>query len=391
MMINIFIDSTILAFPPREEDEEKDKTNIEKFCENIFDIYEFTENPNRRPNIAFFKEKGFDDRPTFRKFVYPSKSNADFEDQKKRIGRVGKIDHLHIDPKEIRRHLLKIFDWFDTPYGLEKRNGSRRGIRRAIEFKREDIEEIGENDKSECTVKLHYLRWPFFVNEYNKLFGYASRIQDKYDLKEWQIYARGNNHPGMISAKQFDKRYENHDKHFDTLKSALNKAKNEFSSEFIFSEEILNPKGSHPASIFDDPIYDMDFVPDRLFYYLEALDAAVKYIKMKDITSIKDKDLKEIIKIFGCDSVLDSMDYEGKNCYYRCWQVNGESNQNPFRLHLRPLTNVETGKKRLTMRVYCKWNSTQKKMAVMILKHPPECNEEECDRYKECNPQTVSQ
>jgi hypothetical protein len=383
MMINIFIDSTILAFPPKEEDEEKDKANIKKFCENIFDLYEFTENPNRRPNIAFFKEKGFDDRPTFLKFVYPSKSNADFEDQKKRIERVGNIDHLHKDPKEIRRHLLKIFDWFDTPYDLGKRSGSRRSIRRAIEFKLEDIEKIDESDKSECTVKLHYLRWPFFVNEYNKLFGYASGIQDKYDLKEWQIYARGNNHPGMISAKQFDKRYENHDKHFDTLKSALNEAKNKFSLELIFSEEILNPKDPHPASIFDDPIYDTDFVPDRLFY-LEALDAAVKYIKMRGITSIKDKDLKEIIKKFGCDSVLDSMDY--RECCYRRWQVNDESNQ--FSLHLRPLTYVNIGKKRLTMRVYCKWNSAQKKMAVMILKHPPECNEEECDRYKECYPPT---
>jgi hypothetical protein len=393
MMINIFIDPTILAFPPKEEDKEKDITNIYKFYENISLIYEYTETPNKKPEIAFFKEKGLYDQAAFLKFVYSPEFKGKFQEQNKRIMDIPTsrhFDDLPHGPQEILRNLSRIFGWVRVGYDdWEKRD---KGIR-AIEFEMKNTEEIDKSDKSENTEKEHYLQWPFFQNEHKKLFRYAKEIGDQYDLKKWNIYTRGSKYSDLedefINAKELNKLDKNHNKHSDTLKSAFCEAEKKFSSELIFSEDIRTQQDS----IFDNPIYDTDFVPDRLFYYLQALATAVKYIKEKenDITSIKsldDKELNAIVKKFGCDSVLDSMDYEEKKCCYRRWQVNGESDPNPFRLHLRPLTKVETGKTRLTMRIYCKWNSVQKKMAVMILKHPPRCTAWECDKYKECYPST---
>jgi hypothetical protein len=375
MMINIFIDPTILAFPPREKDEEKDSANIREFYEDICLIYEYIENPNKRPDIAFFKEDKLKQRLTG--FEYCSGSEDDFDDQKGRIKNAYAYKKgSRRDPRDVERRLFKIFNSF-YGYGDEKRNI------KVIEFKMKDIEEMDKKDKSENTVNSHYLQLSFFRDEHEKLSRYASEIHKKYDLKEWKICARDDYFSGMekesIGVKQFKDYYKNPVKHFDSLESAFVKAKDEFSSELIFSEDIL----THPDSIFSNLVYDKDFVPDRLFYYLEALASAVKHINtMNDMPSIEV--LNDIVKVFGCDLTPDLYRYREHKCYYRHWKINGKLNQ--LGLYLRPLTNVETGENRLTMRVYYKWNRDQKKMAVMILEKPPNC--EECDKELKCYPLT---
>jgi hypothetical protein len=384
MMTNVFIDPTILAFPPEVSDIKKDVDNLRKFYEDISDFFDCVKNQNKMPRIAFFKEEQLDRKLSGQGYDYHPDSPYDDGNQKRRIKRMRHYD-IH-EPHDIKKRIQNFYRLF---YGY----GPNKHGMKIIEFEMENHGESNKGKESENKAGSHYLSLPFFQNEHKKLFNYASEIGKKYSLPDWKICSRDNNYPGMekkfISVEQLKKEYESYTRRFDTLKSAFDEAKNKFKVELNFGEEILSPDPSHPASIFHDDTYDQDFVPDRLFYYLETLGALVKYINTEKGMCLNDRKLNELVKNFGCDSAPDSRRFKEHRCSYRIWKINGELEQ--FSLHLRPLTKAEVDiKNELTMRIYYKWKKAKGQITIgMICKHPPEC--EKCLKSLKCYPPTCQE
>lgn len=343
-MINLFIGTDCLAFPPQAEEPILEHNNIEDFLCGIRDLDMLI---NSNPNIVVSIRREIED------FLEKEKSFFDMNnDQKDRILRQRR---LKIDFRSVERIYPTLFR--DT---------------RTIRYT-----SINAQNNSTCG------------KEPETIAAYISCLKDRYNINNQRLVVntipqnRQDDTVRMCKPSKLEKEC-NYTKRFDTFKAAFEKIKNDYSGTICFGDDIYTNKESlllrNSGGEFNSPD-----IPDRLFYYLDNLSAVARYLQSLP-DEVSEKNIVDIVTAFGCNSAPEKK-CKDNNCRHRNWHNGNE--KSVFHLHLRPRTGSKTRNgpdDRNTMRIYFAWRKDIKKFAVgMICTHPPLCYPDGCDSFDECN------
>jgi hypothetical protein len=368
MMINLYVDPSLLAFPGQVENEEGDRKNISRFFHGIDRLYHLA----RRPQVALLVDTNLEKRLKEEGYFYDSDSG-----QRERIKNLAQHEpKLSALPEELSKFYPSFFDkhqvtLFDN--GVEE----------------SDIQNIPVTDVFKDVVTG--LSCSYFETEHKRLIGYVALLNKKIPCEDSRIIlvagksqfnkidiflSGGETAPVILSsAKKADNTYT--DGYISgTLADMYEKANIEFTKEggIKFGRAL----SEHKDSIIWDVDYNAPFLTSKLYYYLKTLSECVLFVRQNNYSLPKfDNALKkEIVKLtvgFGLNSVCDGSKYN--LCPYREWDGR------QFVLHLRPTTRNRSYSFTdvRDMRVYFSFEYGEKQMLVgMICEHPKTCP----DHYK---------
>jgi hypothetical protein len=370
MMINLYVDPSLLAFPGRVENEDEERKNIGRFFHGIDRLY----NLARKPQIALLVDKDLEKRLREGGYFYDSGNG-----QKERIKNFARREpQLSVSPEELSKFYPSFFDGhqvtlFDN--GVEEK----------------DIQHIPVTGVFKDAADG--LSYAYFETEHKRLLRYVALLNKKIPYEDSRViliagksqfnkidvFLSGNETAPVIlsSAKKADNTYT--DGYIPgTLPDMYEKANIEFTREggIKFGKAL----SEHKDSIIWNVDYNTPFLTSKLYYYLKTLSECVLLVRQNNYNlPMFDNALKEeIVKLtggFGLNSVFDGSKYN--RCPYREWDGR------QFVLHLRPTT--KNGKYSFmdvrTMRVYFSFEYGERQMLVgMICEHPMTCSKNyKCD------------
>lgn len=327
MISNLFVDASLLAFPPKAEESLLEYENIRQFLRAIRDLDCLIYN---HPGISVSIRREIEHFLEKEKVFF----NMDVTAQKNRITNQR---NLKISPREIARIYPLLFC-----------------RTRTIRY---PCAKVPDNST--------------FARELENLMAHISCMIQKYGINNQRLVVRAlpQNKPVGIqvcktSALQKEERC--YKRRFDTFESVFNEIKNSYSNTICFGDDLYTHEKSLLV-IYKNVGIGSD-IPDRLFHYLETLSSVVRYLRNLP-NALREHDINEVVNSFGCNSAPEGKKY--KNCHHRCWHDG--TGKSVFNLHLRPKTGYSDTD---TMRIYYKWRQDNKKICIgMVCVHPVNCGD----------------
>jgi hypothetical protein len=337
-MINFFVEASVLAFPPKAEEQFLEHENIKEFLGAIRDLDMLID---ANPGASISIRSGLEDLLS-KNYMFFDLNN---ETQKNRMNCQV---NLKISPREVERIYPTLFCRTRT------------------------IRYNCINTKNTST----------FEQELETIIVHISCLMNRYGVKNQRLVVsklpqnRMDNNIQISKMNTLLKKNFNYINRFDTFESAINDIKKQYADTICFGDDVYTDKESILAKSKDKEISSPN-MPDRLFYYLDNISNVAQYLQSLP-NELSDNDINDIVNLFGCNSAPENKKYT--NCCHRRWHDGTQ--KSIFILHLRPKTGNED---KNTMRIYYKWRHDIKKIIIgMICVHPPLCDN--CHDFHECNP-----
>ncbi|GHV27548.1 hypothetical protein AGMMS4952_09410 [Spirochaetia bacterium] len=352
MITNVFVDTSVLVFPPQSKNLQEEYINIEMFFNNLNNIFLI-----RRKiwNITIFIRN--DIATDLKKYGYMYTLDPN---QKQRIANIHKYNPgFEYNQDELLDFYQKLIS-----------SSSGKGI---IRFNNDR----SKDDDVSSDIKLYHenaevCRNKIVEDEYRKLIAYVKYLNIKYNNADSCYVAICGEKFGYIennikiatTKTLYDKKNRLNPK-FDSIKCAYKKAKEETAKDLIFGTDI---EKSTSTSIVNNYLYNKPPIPNQIYHYLTTLAEVAKKTTINE--NIDEKTINKVVQIFGCNSSSEDKNNPYEDCRYRKWHDGKTVSQ--FQLHLKPTTSPPNIPG--TTRIYYKYDNEQKKMVVgMILEHPPNC------------------
>ncbi|GHT55441.1 hypothetical protein FACS1894109_02020 [Spirochaetia bacterium] len=335
-MINLFVDASLLAFPPKEMESTSEFNNIKDFLDCICNLDKLIK---ENPDITVSIKKNIED------FLLQKKAYFIFDEDDVQRDRINRINRLSLtrEPRDVKRIYTDIF---------------KRSLRyNCVNWQ--------QNSNFEQELKNIIAHISSLISHYN--------INNQRLVVNNDIQISADDNIQVCKINESNKEF-NYEIQFKSFEEAFNEINNNYKDTICFGDEIYTDEESlwrkNKKKTFSN--YD---IPDRLFYYLDNLSDVARYLQRLP-TELSEDEINDIVNSFGCNSVAYGKKY--KNCRRRCWYDGTQ--KSVFSLHLRP----KTGNDKNTMRIYYKWKNEVKKFQIGMINIHAFNDHDECIYRDKC-------